>query len=162
MDIIFEKIPQNLNELKSTPYSSLEKPEYAAALFIACMTVFPKDREACFEMINYLKGPESLNNYNKQFLTDRMRDADYLPWSFFNGTSPENNYTPTTPYTVTVTRNPYSVIRDDYIKLFIKSSGADSARPIETRLKKSTGQFFVVNQLLLSGIRKPVEDDPWA
>lgn len=163
MDIIFEKLPTNLEELKASPYASLQKPEYAPALFLAAMKVYEKDVEAAHQMIQFLQGPRELGAYDKQFLRDRMRsNGFYLIDSYFNGTSPENNYTPTLPLTVSITENPHSYAVEGIAKLFIRSSGADSPRPVEMKLKPSTGQWFLWNQLLLAGIREPVANDPWA
>lgn len=163
MDIVFEKLPENLEEMKACPYASLEKPEYAAALFLVSMKAYLKNVEAAHEMIQFLQGPRELLPYDKQFLRDRMRDkGHYLIDSYFNGTSPENNYTPSLPLTITITENPYSYAQDGIAKLFIRSSGADSPRPVEMKLKPSTGQWFLWNQLLLGGIRVPVSADPWA
>lgn len=163
MDIIFDKLPTNLEELKSSEYASLQKPEYTAALFLAAMKVYGKDMETAHQMIQFLQGPRELSPYDKQFLRDRMRDkGHYLIDSYFNGTSPENNYTPSLPLTVTITENPYSYAQEGIAKLFIRSSGADSPRPIEMKLKPSTNQWFLWNQLLLGGIRVPVNEDPWA
>lgn len=162
MDIIFEKLPQNLEEMKACEYGSLEKPEYTSALFIVAMAKYTENPDTAFEMIDFLNGPSDVSNYDKQFLKDRMRDKEYLPFSFFKGATPENDYTPAQPYTISVERNPHSEIKPDYVKLFIPSGGADSPRPIELRLKPSTNQWFMVNQLLLSGIRVPKSRDEWA
>lgn len=162
MDIIFDRLPQNIEELKTSQYGSLEKPEYTAALFIVAMTKYTENPELALEMIDYLNGPENVSEYDRQFLRDRMRDKEYLPWSFFKGAVPENDYTPTEPLTISVERNPYSDLGEGRVKLFIASGGADSPRPIELRLKPSTGQWFMTNQLLLSGIRIPKSRDEWA
>lgn len=163
MDIVFQKLPNNLEELKASEYSSLAKPEYAAALFLVAMKVHEKDVEAAHQMIQFLQGPRELTPYDKQFLRDRMRSKGYyLIDSYFNGSSPENNYTPTMPLTVSFIENPYSHVVEGITKLFIRSSGADSPRPIEMKLKPSTGEWFLWNQLLLTGIREPISKDPWA
>lgn len=163
MEIIFKKLPTNPEELKACEYSSLEKPEYTAALFLAAMKVYPQNKEAAHAMIQFLQGPRELSNYDKQFLRDRMMSkGSYVVDSYFKGATVENGYTPTEPYTVTVTENPYSYANEGYAKLFIASSGADSPRPIIMRLKPSTGEWFLWEQLLLAGIREPATEDPWA
>lgn len=37
MEIVFEKLPMNLQEMKELEYASLTKPEYAVALYLAAM-----------------------------------------------------------------------------------------------------------------------------
>ncbi|MDO4772618.1 MAG: hypothetical protein Q4A72_03560 [Bacillota bacterium] len=162
MELMFERLPQTLEELKTCEFGTLEKPEYTAALFVAAMTKYSENPELCLQMVDYLNGPTELTAYDKQFLRDRMRDKDYLPWSYFKGATPENDYRPSEPYTVTVERNPYSEVSPEHVKLFLQSGGADSPRPIEFRLKPSTGQWFMINQLLLAGIRLPKSRDEWA
>ncbi|WP_442872029.1 DUF6935 domain-containing protein [Blautia sp.] len=46
--------------------------------------------------------------------------------------------------------------------LYVACSGADSPRPLKLRNKPSTGQWFLWEQQLLTGIRIPKEADPWA
>lgn len=163
MDIIFEKLPVSLEEMKSCKYASLDKPEYAAALFLVAMKVYPVNKDEALSMVQFLMGPKEMTPYDKQFLRDRMIDkADYIANSFFKGATPENDYTPSEPYTIAVNENPYSYVNEGYAKLFIKSGGADSERPIIMRLKASTNQWFLSEQLLLSGIRQPKYADPWA
>ena len=158
--VTFEKLPESLEELTSLPESSLAKPEFAAALFVAAAAYYPTDKDKALEMINYLKGPSPLSEYEKQFIRDRFMSADYVPRSYFAGSSPENKYTPTTPYTITFEDNPYSYDNEGYVKLFVKSSGADSPRQVTLRFQPSTGKYFLWEQMLLGGIRPC--DDPWA
>ncbi|MBR1750052.1 MAG: hypothetical protein IJ740_04080 [Ruminococcus sp.] len=158
--VTFEKLPENVPELKALPEASLEEPHFAAALFVAAVAHYPKDKDASLEMINYLKGPAPLSEYEKQFIRDRFMDADYVPRSYFEGSSPENKYTPNVPYTITFEDNPYSYDNEGYVKLFAKSSGADSPRQVTVRKQGSTGKYFLWEQMLLGGIR-PI-DDPWA
>jgi len=164
MEIIFEKLPANLEEMKNLEYASLSKPEYAPALFLAAMKVYVTDKEAAYEMIQFLQGPREITNMDKQFLRDRMSGKeDYIVESYFKGSSVENNYTPSIPYVVSITENPYSYSNEGYAKLFLKSSGADTARSITMKLKPSTGQWFLWEQSsVLMGIRIPAAKDPWA
>ncbi len=164
MEIIFEKLPANLEEMKNLEYASLSKPEYAPALFLAAMKVYVTDKEAAYEMIQFLQGPREITNMDKQFLRDRMSGKeDYIVESYFKGSSVENNYTPSIPYVVSITENPYSYSNEGYARLFLKSSGADTARSITMKLKPSTGQWFLWEQSsVLMGIRIPAAKDPWA
>ena len=101
---------------------------------------------------------------DKQFLKDRFRGKEYLMRSFFAGSSPENNYTPSMPYRVVVSENPYSrsQLAEGYLTLYVNCSGADSPRPLKLRKKPSTGQWFLWEQQLLAGIRIPAAADPWS
>lgn len=158
----FQKLPTNVAELQSMPEYSGKSPYAVAALTVAVLCNYEKNPDETINMLNALKGPQPLSNYEKQFLRDRLVGKGYKPMSFFAGTSPQNNYTPSLPYTITITSNPYSFKEANYAKLFIKSSGADSERQITLRQKPSTGQWFLWDQMLLSDIRIPVASDPWS
>lgn len=162
MTITFDKLPNNLAELQAMPEASLNEPEYAAALFLAVMMHYPVNKEETYEMLEFLKGPYGLSTYEKQFLADRMSDGqEYVVRSFFNGTSPDNDYTPTLPYTVETERG-FDQELDGRMKIFITSSGADTKRHILLRHKPSTNQWFIEDQMLLAMIRTPKSQDPWA
>lgn len=167
-DVIYRvelpQLPINLAQLQAMPEGNLRKPEHTAALTIAALCIYPINQEASLEMLHYLQGPRGITPYDKQFLEDRFRDKDYVPRSYFAGATPQNNYEPAEPYTVTVFENPYSrsQINEGYLTLHVNSGGADSPRQIKLRHKPSTGQWFLWEQFLLSDIRKPVSADPWA
>ena len=161
MTITFDKLPASIDELKAMPQASLNEPEYGAALFIAVMMHYFDNKEETFEMLEFLKGPYGVSTYEKQFLADRMADGGNCVRSFFVGTSPENDYTPSLPYKIETERG-YDQEIDGRMKIFMQSSGADSKRHILLRHKVSTNQWFVEDQMLLAQIRTPKSQDPWA
>ena len=63
-----------------------------------------------------------------------------------------------------ITQNQYSTneYSQGYLTLWLSSGGADSPRQVRLRTKPSTGQWFLVEQMLMVGIRTPVSQDPWA
>ena len=162
--ITFARLPAGIAELKALPEASLENPNGVAALVVAALSAYPTDKNAAIEMLNFLRGPRPLSNYDIQFLADRFRGKDYVIRSYFNGSSPQNNYTPAQPYSVTVFENPYSrdAFGEGYITLYINSTGADSPRQVKLRLKPSEGRWYLWEQYLLPDIRKPVALDEWA
>lgn len=162
--VTLSKIPANLEELKAMPEGALKEPQHAAALTVAALCMYPFDKEACFEMLNYLHGPRGLSANDKQFIADRFRDKDYVPRSYFVGATPDNNYEPSEPYTIKFFENPYARnnIDEGYLTLQVESGGADSPRQIRLRTKPSTGEWFLWEQFILSDIRVPKASDPWA
>ena len=114
------------------------------------------------EMLNWLRGPRPLNGTEISFLNDRFRDGKtYIPFSYFEGATPDNDYTPSEPFRVTVQSTHVSGEEQGYMKLFIPCGGADSPRPIKLRMK-GDGKWFLWEQYLLTGIRTPKSADPWA
>ena len=90
-----------------------------------------------------------------------MDGKTYVPFSYFKGATPDNDYTATQPFTVTFYTNPYSDANEGYKKLFVDSGGADNAREIVLRMR-GDGKWFLWEQFLLVDIRAPKSSDPWA
>ncbi|MCQ2495223.1 MAG: hypothetical protein MJ131_01380 [Lachnospiraceae bacterium] len=159
----FSALPANVGELQALAEAEMKTPFQTAALAVAVFCRYENSVDDCIAMLDYLKGPEPTNNFDKQFIRDRLVGKTYVPRSYFAGTSPSNNYQATAPYTVTVSDNPYSYTNENYATLWISSSGADNPRQITLRLKPSTGVWYVNDYKgLLPDIRKPVAEDPWA
>lgn len=157
----FDNLPKSVEELKALPEACLDTPYKVAALTVCALCEFANNREAAIEMLNFLKGPQPLSPKEIQFIADRFMDGkSYIPISYFDGTSPENDYTPAVPYKITVSSNPYSFQEENYATLHIHSSGADNDRQVKMRRKGD--QWFLWEQFLLSGIRQPKSADPWA
>lgn len=160
---VFSALPESLSELQAMPEASLDTPFKTAALTVCALCAYAADRQIGTEMLNWLRGPRPLNGQDISFLNDRFRDGKtYLPFSYFSGAVPENNYTPSQPFTLTVMSNHISASEAGYMKLFIPCGGADDPRPIKLRMRGSDGKWFLWEQYLLTGIRIPKADDPWA
>lgn len=159
--IVFADIPESLEAFKSLPQAALSTPFDTAAMTVVALSVYPANKELCFRMLDYLRGPRPMNGADKQFIADRFRDKDYVPRSYFGGATPNNDYMPATPYTVTVKSDPHSYDEQGIAKLFIPSGGADSPRPIKLRQAKD-GKWYLWEQFLLTGIRQPESSNPWA
>ena len=100
--VTLSQMPVSLQQLQAMPEGALLKPEHTAALTVAVLCLYPLHKEAALQMLEYLQGPKGLSTYDKQFLQDRFRDKDYVPRSYLAGATPQNNYEPSEPYTVTV------------------------------------------------------------
>lgn len=133
-------------------------------LTVAALALYPENPAETEKMLDFLRGPRPLNGIDKQFIRDRFRGKEYLMRSYLVGSTPENNYTPVQPYRVAVSENTYSRTQfvDGYLTLYVACSGADRPRPLKLRNKPSTGQWFLWEQQLLTGIRIPQVADPWA
>lgn len=114
--------------------------------------------------MNLLRGSRTMTPYDCQFLRDRLRGKSYLPLAYFEGASPENGYHPHVPYTLNVLTDPRPQdVEPGYLRLYLKTAGADSPRPMKLRRKGSTEQWFLWEySSILSGIRIPAAENPWA
>ena len=153
----------NLAEFESLA-AAAQQPEQICALFLCALALFGKDKDCGTAAMNLLRGPRTMTPYDCQFLRDRLRGKPYLPLAYFEGASPENGYRPHVPYTLNVLADPRPQdVEPGYLRLYLKTAGADSPRPVKLRRKGSTGQWFLWEySSILSGIRIPAAKDPWA
>ena len=158
----FHALPESLAQMQRLPEAALDSPYQTAALTLCALCAYAADREIGAEMLNWLRGPRPLGNHDISFLNDRFRDGKpYVPFSYFQGATPDNNYTPSQPFTVTFFTGPYSDANEGYKKLFVESGGADNPREIVLRMR-GDGKWFLWDQFLLVGLRAPKSEDPWA
>lgn len=141
--------------------AEMKTPFETVALTVVALCHYPKDRDLSLKMLNLLRGPRPLSEMDKQFIRDRFMDKDYVPRSYFEGSIPNNDYTPNVPYVIEVVDGLYSYQNEGYATLFVQSNGADSLRQVQVRLAKD-GKWYLWEQMLLADIRKPESENPWA
>ena len=158
----FDALPQTLEALRALPEAKLDTAFKTTALTILALSRYESDPETAYAMLSWLKGPEDFSTSEKSFLQDRLRGKEYKVRSFFEGATPENDYTPNKPYVISVIENPYSFDNENWATLYVTSGGADNPRNIKLRKKPSTGQWFLNDIQCLSDIRLPKSEDKWA
>ena len=156
----FDALPESLDEMKALPEAGLKTPFEAAALTVCALCAYAAVPQIGLEMLNFLKGPQPFTTMQEQFLRDRFMDGRHIPFSYFEGAVPSNNYTPDRPFMVIVKTSPHSFNAEGYATLFIHSGGADTDRFL--KLRRKGDQWFLWEQFLMVGIRKPAAQDPWA
>ena len=163
MRITIQKIPVNLQEFEALA-GTQPAPEKICALFLCALSLFDKDKALGTAAMNILRGPKPMTPYDQQFICDRLRGKSYLPMAYFEGSTPQNGYKPNAPYVLEVAEDSRPQdIEQGYLRLFLKTAGADSPRPIKLRQKASTGEWFLWEySSILSGIRIPGSENPWA
>ena len=157
----FASLPESLAQMQSLPEAALKDPFQTAALTVCALCAYAADRAIGTEMLNWLRGPRPLSPMDISFLNDRFRDGHHVPFSYFAGAVPGNDYTPARPFTLTVEAGPYADANPGYKKLHIRSGGADNPREIVLR-QKGDGTWLLWDQFLLLSIRTPKSADPWA
>ena len=161
--VTFSQLPETLEALQTLPEAGRTAPQDAAAMTVAALCLYPANKEECFRMLDWLRGPRPLSNMDKQFIRDRFMDGkDYIPRSYFAGAKPENDYRPNQPFTLVFRERANQPVEKEYRVLEVFSGGADSPRTVTLRQKPSTGEWFLWEQMLLAGIRVPVSQDEWA
>ena len=159
--VVFSEIPATFEDFVNLPQAQMKTPFDTAAMTVAAFCVYPYNKDLSIRMLNFLRGPRPISGVEASFIADRFRDKDYVPRSYFKGAVPENDYTPDIPYKITVSDNPYSYENKGYAKVFVKSGGADSPREIVLREAKD-GKWYLWDQFILSDVRKPESENPWA
>ncbi len=162
MTVTFNKLPNTVNDFQAIANMGFDKPERTAALLFCALKIFAEDSAQGIQALNILKGPQPLSKTEEAWFKERLGDKLYLPMAYFNGATPENNYTPTTPYTVSFTSDPRPQdCEAGYLRLYVKTPAFDTPRPIKLRQKGSNWYIWDVNSIML-GVRQPVKDDVWA
>lgn len=165
MEITFKKFYESVEELeeykKETPF------EVAAQVANILCSYDLENPDKFYEMLQNLMGEfQPISNMLKQNIRDRMRQNGkykFIGKSYFKGATPENDYTPSEPLTVTVLENDYSYPEKGLARLFVKCGGADNPRPISLRQLKD-GKWMLWNDSIMSllvDIKKPESENPW-
>ena len=166
MIVTFNKIFDSKGDLETLDRTN---PANVAAALIHVFTNYNlSDNTIFYDMLQFLVGEyQPLSEMMKQNIKDRMTQNNKYPYigkSYFKGATPENDYTPSVPYEIEVIENDYSNETEGYKRLFLKSGGADSPRPVTLRLAKD-GNYYVWSDSfmgLLSDIRGLESSNPWA
>lgn len=162
MKIILNKLPETVDEFKALEIFDLSKAENLCALFLCALNIYNKDPKQGIEAMNIIRGPRPMNGIDEQFLKDRMRGKTYLATAYFENATSENAYLPKAPYIVEVLDDPRPQdLEENYRRFFLKTAGADSPRPIKLR-QKGNEWFLWEYSSILSGIKLPAAEDPWA
>ena len=165
VSMTFGSMPATLAEFTALPQAAMTTPFDTAAMTVTALCVYALSKDVTVAMLNHLRGPNQMTPRDISFLAERMsqnKKAGFIGASYFNGANPGNNYTPSEPYTVTASENPYSYSEQGYATLFIKSGGADSPRPVKLRQAKDSKWYLWEYSSLLLDIRAPESSNPWA
>jgi len=165
MEVKFDKIFKSKSELEILDRTN--PANVAAAIVQAFANYNPDDTEVFYDMLGYLMGEnQTISPMMKQNISDRMLQNDkysFIGKSYFKGATPENDYEPMS-FEVEVIENDYSDDAEGYKRLFLKSGGSDSPRPITLRLAKD-GNYYIWSDSfigLLADIKAPESTNPWA
>ena len=70
----FTSLPESVEEMKTLPEASGDSPYKVAALTVCALCAYAANKDIGIEMLNFLKGPSPLSEYEKGFLRDRFMD----------------------------------------------------------------------------------------
>lgn len=162
-----DNIPYNIQRFQEAQAQVDNTPQGAAAMFLIALHIyeqFPAEGSkaliaACGGAAT--KGANMSTDPLNSFEGSALLDVEYarigeqidrypdLANAYFKGASPSNAYTPATPYKIE-----FPTLQDNTtsIKMFVRTEGADSDRPI--RVTKINGEWRVEEySSVLSGIK---------
>ncbi len=138
--------PEKLKELRDQVATS---PIGGAAMFVVGMLAHGKDAKLGSQFFAQVMDSTSLeaskaddsfggfhpSGTDRGLLEQLPKDKPYTASCYVQGATPEGKYAlPGGPLEIRITTNQYSVINDTTIKVFVASSGVDTARPITLKL----------------------------
>lgn len=163
MTLTIPSFPLSFDDFVTLAQDMMKNPQGTAALLIIALKTYIDDREKGLEILNYLHGPRPLSVRDQQFIHDRMMDKPYLPDSYLAGARPKNNYTPDQPLSIQVLPDPIPAESDEFARVRLMSSGADSPRIVTLRRQASGDVWFLWDYpAVVTGIRLPAKEDPWS
>ena len=167
-EYLFDKLIMPADDFDSLLVHNRQDAYFVAAMTVVAFCNYKVDTSVCQAMINCLRNPaDPMSEFQKQFLRDRLKGKEYKPYSFLKGSSPKNGYRPSEPFTVKVSSMQSTFANENWATLYLYSSGADNPRQIRLREKRSTHEWYLIEDFLLSDIREPETDDegnpvdPW-
>lgn len=161
-------LPKTMEEFEARVAEKALDPKQAAKLWFDAVFVYMNvDKELGARMITLMTKDKEWQK--KSYFMAALKERPYILRSYAKGTAPENNYEmDPNKYVLAierVDRKPFDdKEEDEYVKLFIKSSGADSPRPL-TFQRNIRGEYKVFEfSSIYVGIRPPqsqadAEDD---
>lgn len=129
------------------------------------------------QMFEYINGPaESMNIYKGDMdnsilsMKEALKISPNIYKSYFNGSSPANNYTPSEPYVLEMYKGPYFIDekwtitgkRPTTYMILVKSSGSDAERYIDVYYSTKEKRWFSYQtqfRHIIANDFKPVEEE---
>ena len=167
-----------MEELKTLEVNNREyfsSPHFVTALFICCLNRMPDNSADAWNMINYLRTHTAtvgendilkVSNVVMQYIVQKLLEKDTNGYpvsnglrSYFAGSSPDNQYTPMTPYKVTIVEQSDMYTTEDGIlcaKLYVESSGDDNlVGPLKLRKIGDHGWLVYFGEEGFTKVMKP-------
>ncbi len=141
-NVKIDKLANSVEEFTQIRDQLASSPEGGAAVFILALKMFaenPTLGEQCLVIAtdrsklqqgNVYKGFQ-IDNFLMNRLKEQIKRYPYIANSYFSGANADNGYTFNTPTEIICSENSYSGdVNSGEFKIFVKSSGADSPRPM--------------------------------
>lgn len=166
------EVPESIESFIDFRNKVAVTPEGGAAVFLLALKIYTENQTLGAQCLvaaadlNSLTGGDtykgySLSNWDMSLIKSQLLEKNKKTAnSYIKGSSVENSYAVKLPYIYEFSSNAYSGDpASGSFKIFVKCSGADSARPIN--LKQNNRGIWKASgwSSLLTGIKKPPVDD---
>ena len=173
--VTIDKLPTTVEEFLEMRDKISKTPEGGATTMIVALILYSQNPELGISCLTIAVDKQRLSKTTKNegykgyivskndlnLIHSQINRSPYVPNSYIKGTKVDNGYKlPEGKLVFDYSTNAYSGDeKDGEIKLFIPSSGADSARPL--RVKKNDAGVWKASEWssLIVGIRAPKVDD---
>lgn len=163
------EVPATIEEFVAFRDATATTPEGGAAVFVLAMLQYVADEKLGLEALTVALDRYHLSKSNAVYrgfgpgLSVRRQFKDYLgtrPYlaaSYVAGTSPDTGYQLPEQLKVSLSRNAYSNLAPNRIKVFVACSGAASPRPMTLQVNnRGIWKAYEFSSFLV-GVRPPVE-----
>ena len=155
MNYTMDKLPADIIEFSSALPEYRQSSRGAVAGCIAALNIMtdnPEEGRKAMLLLNHETAESTL-----RLAENQLAASPWLMGSYFQGTSPENNYRIPEEPIILITTNPYSGSSEDgSVKFFVACSGADSPRPVTVASRDDGAWYPREWSSLIVGIRKPL------
>lgn len=148
----FKALPKSLEDLESIPQSAMKTPFMTAALTVMALCQYSQDSDSGNDILNYLRGPRTVTEHELKFINERLAENKRIPFSYLKGANSENDFTPSSPYCITVYETQNSYANEGYAQIFVDSSF--DHKPHQITLRWRNDQWLLWDQYLLVGLHK--------
>jgi len=167
-------MPRTLSEFLELRNKIATTPQGGASMFVLALKIYAENPLIGMQCLviaadrsrlqkgSVYKGfellPTDANRIKRQ-----IKAYPFLGNSYLKGASPQNGYQTKLPYILSFSSNPYSgKIESGKFKIFVKSSGANSPRPI--KMYRNNKGFWKAQEwsTIIMGVQKPnveIDDD---
>ncbi|WP_051296376.1 DUF6935 domain-containing protein [Eisenibacter elegans] len=162
-----KQLPNSTEAFKTLRDQVATTPQGGAQMFLIALKVYVENPELGEQLLVMAVDMERLSSGNTyqgyalgtsdgSLLRRQLEQHPHLPNSYFKGSSPQNGYQVKTPLDIECSSNPYSGdMAQGNFKVFVRSSGADSPRPLQMK-RNDKGIWKVAEwSSVLVGIRQP-------
>lgn len=170
-NIAVDKIPSTTEEFIEFRDKLAVSPEGGAVAFIVACLIFTQNEKVGRECIIIQTDPSQLQSSNVGYkgydltssnsnLIAQLKQKSFIVNSYVHGTSNQNGYAlPNLPFNFSIEKSE-ATDGGKYIKVFVRSTGADTARPIRVNQNDKGIWKGMEYSSLFVGVNPPLSSGP--